>query len=374
LTESNDSEIEAMSTARGLGIAVGLAIVLGFRSAQACGGGGVASRSGVVMNAQRIFMSTRAAGTTDMIVQIAVPATTADYAVLIPVPSEPTLDSQAVSSDDLDALDELTAPRILTDSSDDDDSGCGCGAVGAAGEPKGGVTASAPVQIGPVTAVSITGEDVSAVSDWLIENGFALSTDDTPTLTEYVGAGKYFIAIRRSNAAATGEPSSVGIHYSLVGHHRQLSLAFTRIGAAPRVAFTVFLVADRTMGPSAPFAALTLDDLDASLLRQGSYASAVGAAVASQASRAFVLESSTAASSLVSQVPGLAPFVDSGAIVTRATTVIERAALDRDALFMTPFAGALPRHRFAVLQLEDVRYASGGLLGLLLLRRRHRRR
>ena len=72
--------------------------------ASACGGGGVTSASGVVMGSQRIIMSVRAGGTTDMIVQVTVPRTTADYGVLIPVPSEPTLDTRPVSSAELDAL------------------------------------------------------------------------------------------------------------------------------------------------------------------------------------------------------------------------------------------------------------------------------
>src|SRR5689334_17163014 len=72
--------------------------------ASACGGGGVTSASGVVMGSQRIIMSVRAGGTTDMIVQVTVPKTIADYGVLIPVPSEPTLDAQPVSGDELETL------------------------------------------------------------------------------------------------------------------------------------------------------------------------------------------------------------------------------------------------------------------------------
>src|SRR4051812_7884739 len=82
------------------------------RSAFACGGGGVTGGSGVRMNTQRIVMSVRASGTTDMIAQVGVPATTADYGVLIPVPSEPTLDDQPISTSDLQKLDDATRPEI----------------------------------------------------------------------------------------------------------------------------------------------------------------------------------------------------------------------------------------------------------------------
>jgi hypothetical protein len=140
--------IRTIKTAYAVGLMAGALSLSATRSAAACGGGGVTSSSGVVMNAQRVFVSARSGGTTDLIVQIAVPKTTADYGVLIPVPGEPTLDPKAVSSEDLDALDELTAPRILI--ADDSDSGSGCACLPVAGSDKGGsaptrgVTASPP--------------------------------------------------------------------------------------------------------------------------------------------------------------------------------------------------------------------------------------
>ena len=81
-------------------LAVGALVLATLASAPAlaCGGGGVASKVGVTTNSQRIFMSVRAAGTTDIVAQITVPETTADYGVLIPVPDEPALDSKAVSA------------------------------------------------------------------------------------------------------------------------------------------------------------------------------------------------------------------------------------------------------------------------------------
>src|SRR3954452_23141143 len=95
-------------------IALGL-FVLFFatpRAAVACGGGGVTSASsGVLADTQRIFMSLRAS-TTEVVVQIGVPATTADYGVLIPVPSQPTLDPQPVAESELAALDAATVPKI----------------------------------------------------------------------------------------------------------------------------------------------------------------------------------------------------------------------------------------------------------------------
>ncbi|MET0794146.1 MAG: DUF2330 domain-containing protein, partial [Polyangiaceae bacterium] len=162
--------------------------------ALACGGGGVTSKIGVTMNSQRIFMSVRATGTTDIVAQVTVPETTADYGVLIPVPGEPTLDGEPVSAADLDALDAATAPMIFDQSHDSGGSGCGCiGAGATAGDAGGtkaadrGVTLGPEVKIGPVVAVSLTGESGDAVRAWLADNGFSLPPSDAPTFDRYVG-------------------------------------------------------------------------------------------------------------------------------------------------------------------------------------------
>ncbi|HYQ30646.1 MAG TPA: DUF2330 domain-containing protein [Polyangiaceae bacterium] len=340
--------------------------------AMACGGGGVTSKIAVTTNSQRIFMSVRAGGTTDIVAQITVPETTADYGVLIPVPSEPTLDNQPVSAADLDALDLATRPVISSERPSSGDDGCGCiwagaDADGTGGTPKRGVTASPPVAIGPVQAVSLTGESGDAVRAWLTDNGFSLPDEDAATFDRYVGEGRYFIAIRRSERATSGAPSSIGIHYTMVGDHRMLSLGFTRIGAAPVLAFTLFLVAPEVVGPSEPFKALTLNDLDPFALQRGDYPGAVESAIAARDSKAFVLESTTGVAALATLAPGLTRFIDKGTMLTRATTLVRREKLDEDVVFATPFRGAVPSQRHVSLDGSRVRYAGMGSLSLLLL-------
>ena len=345
-------------------------------SALACGGGGVTSQVGVTMNSQRVFMSVREAGRTDIVAQITVPQTNADYGVLIPVPSEPTLDSEPVAAADLDALDLATAPDVFVETYDGGGSGCGCIGAGAdaggdkgtsADESKRGVVASSAVDIGPVVAVTLTGNDPEAVRAWLSDNGFSLPQTETATLDRYVGDGKYFIAIRRSERSITGVPSSIGIHYWLAGDHRMLSLGFTRIGAGETLALTLFLAAPQTVGPSEPFKALTLNDLDTATLQRNDYRSAVADAVAAKASKAFVLESSTPLINIENKVRGLARFTDARAVITRATTLVAREQLADDVVFGTPFTSAVPAVRVVSLDAARVRYAGMGSLGLLLL-------
>ena len=218
------------------------------RAARACGGGVVASTQAGTLgaDAQRIFISVRG-GMTDVITQIGVPQTTADYGVLIPVPSEPTLDATPVASADIDRLFARTAPTIVVQASDDDGGGCGCGST-KAGSPSGAAQVSQPVTIGPVTAVTLTADTGAAINTWLVDNGFALPGSSQSIVNSYAGPGRYFIAIRRSDAAASGGPTSVGVHFTLAGDERGLPLRFASIGAADRVSFTVLVAADEVVG------------------------------------------------------------------------------------------------------------------------------
>src|SRR5262245_15745661 len=168
------------------------------RAARACGGGLVSTHGTVGADAQRIIISARD-GTTDVITQIGVPATTADYGVLLPLPSEPTLDSTPIASADIDKLEKGTAPSI---SRFDNHAGgipvpdCGCGSDKGGANVGGdsGVRVSQPVAIGPVTAVTLTADTDAAIISWLYDNDFVLAPADQALVASYAGPGRYFIA------------------------------------------------------------------------------------------------------------------------------------------------------------------------------------
>jgi hypothetical protein len=352
-------------------------------AAKACGGGGIVSSEApgrVGANAQRVLISVHDDGVggttdgTDIIAQIVVPETTADYGALLPMPSEPTLDPEPVSIEELEQLDVQTAPQIVTIESTDDGGGSGCGCLGTgaatrdAGESKS-VRTSEPVDIGPVTAVVLSG-NTDAVNAWLDENGFFTSKADQATISDY--AGYYFVAIRRNERAAPGGPTSIGIHFSMSGDHRELPLRFASLGAAPTVAFTLFLASSDLAGPSPPFAALTLDDLDGSILRTGGYAAALQDVVRAHGHQAFVLESRTSSADLA--LSGKVRSVVRGT-VTRMSTIVPASALTEDAHFYAAYEGEIPNERFAAVhRYVGSREASIGSLGGLVLLGALRRR
>jgi hypothetical protein len=310
---------------------------------RACGGGLVTTResAGVGANVQRVFLAPSASATT-VITQVAVPATTDDYGVLIPLPAQPTLDPRPVPSADFDALDAATAPAIVHAGTSSSSGGFGLGCGGGAskaGSPGSRVTASPPVEIGPVTAVTLTADDGSAVNDWLAANGFVLPADGRPLVDTYAGPGRFFVAIKRSSRASDGAPSSVGVRFTVPGDQRTLPLRFARLGAADRVAFTVFVAADVPAGPEAPFAAMTLDQLSPTIAAR-SYPDAVALAVSQHQGRAFVVESVRGRPALPASnalLEGL-----SAPLVTRLSTIIDRAALNTDASLAGPAPTIVP--------------------------------
>jgi hypothetical protein len=365
-------------------LGAGLAGVATPRAADACGAGGVVSTTqagGVGSDAQRVILAVNegvsgGAATTDVVVQLGVPETTETYGALLPVPSEPTLDATPISAEAIDRLDEETAPKIVSQGEDSGSSGCGCGAGAAMGDSKGGeapgVRASAPVNIGPVTAVTLAGTP-EAVSTWLGENGFSVSPADQAMIAQYSDGynGGYFIAIRR-NQAVTNVPSSIGIHFTMTGDHRGLSLRFASLGAPATVAFTVFVVANETTGPSAPFSALTVEDLNPEIVRHGGYAQAVRSAVQTNGNRAFVIESRTSVSGLS---PSAVTRLFAGSTVTRLSTVLPASALTADAEFDTAFKGNIPNVLFVQSSVESgYRTASAASFPALLLLGLWRRR
>ena len=363
--------------------------------ADACGGGVVSSLgSQLSSDAQRIFISANGA-TTEVVTQIMVPNSPADYGVLIPVPAPPTLDPNPVSAADLDALDDATVPSIrIYHPTEEESDGCSCLPI-AAGDDDGGsvqslpgIRLTEPVEIGPVTAVVLSGDTPEAVDAWLQEHGFAVSDADRPILAAYSGSEQSFIAIRRNEAVSNGPSGSMGIHFTLPGDQRGLPLRFARIGAASSVAFTVFVAAQGVVGPTPPFATLSLDDLEEDLVWRDEYGAAVDDAVAGHSGRAFVIENTQSRSSL-EQPPYLqgvqfslrgSPFlqwISPGATLTRLSTRLAAGSLTEDVAFI-PYDGPHPFSRTLEGDPAVRRSAHAGvLLGLLLtgaLRRGVRRR
>jgi hypothetical protein len=301
------------------------------REAHACGAGAVTRSGSVGVDAQRIFLSVRG-GKTELVVQVVVPHSPSDYGALIPLPAQPAIDPQPVAAAELDALDRATQVRIV-DPDGDGGGGCGCGADADSGPGGRGGVLVETVAIGPVTAASLRADDAGALNAWLTDNGFVIPAGQRALVDAYAGPGRFFVALKRS-AATPDAPDSLGVHFTLDGDQRGLPLRFTRLGAASRVAYTVFVAAAQAAGPSAPFTTFGIDQLDRAAAF-ASYPDAVAAAVAARGGRAFVAEYRGALPPLGARLAALA---GSEQTLTRYSTVLESATIADD----TDFYGAAP--------------------------------
>jgi hypothetical protein len=246
---------------RGTGIIALAALLLieGSRPAAACGGGLVSRTPGVVADAQRVLVSVRG-DKTDIVTQVTVPRGEEPFGIIIPLPAFPEIDATPFPAAALDQLDRTTTPQVVERSGGG--GGFGCAGSASKGDSRaGGVNVGRQVEIGPVTAVSITASSSGALEAWLSQNGFDLDAPARAVVADYVAPGRAFIALKRSSTAGTAA-TSVGIHFSLPGDHRSLPLRFARIGAASKVAFTIFIFAPAPSGPALPIQALTHANLD----------------------------------------------------------------------------------------------------------------
>jgi hypothetical protein len=312
-------------------------ILLPVQKAHACGGL-VQPTTGTVSQSGQLAILSLHDQVTDVVLTLDVPEAGNDFGVIVPVPAEPTIDDEPVSTTALASLEELTRPVVGFPDSDDTGGGCACG-VGdalAGGGDKRGVIVGDPVNIGPVTAQWISGANGDAVGDWLATEGFVLPDGGQALVDEYVNDGLSFLAFKR-NDTDTGA-ARVGVHFTLDGDHRAYALKMTRLGAGETMSFTIFVAAAEATGPDFPYGALRIADLDGDLA-QTDYPAAVKKAVDALDGKAFVVETATPASDLAGL--GFELIIPSNSVVTRLSTVADPANLDADVSFTARAPGNL---------------------------------
>lgn len=166
--------------------------VLSEATALACGGLVQDVADGAVgQDAQRAFLAVHD-GRTEVVLQVAVPAAGSPYGVLVPTPVQPQIDPEPVASKELDTLEANTRPKIVLSSSGGGGGGCAAKAedLGGEGVP-GGVIVGSQVEVGPVTAVSLSATDGAALSAWLTQSGFVLPANAQRIIDGYAGPGRW---------------------------------------------------------------------------------------------------------------------------------------------------------------------------------------
>jgi hypothetical protein len=309
-------------------------------------------------DAQRAFFSLRGNNTTEVVLQVNVPQAGGQFGVLVPAPVQPTLATTPVSTEELDVLDMATRPEIYPPSSSSGGGGCGCGTA-ADGSSKnlaseGGVSVGQVAQLGPVTAVTLTADTGADLTTWLTANGFVVPAASQAVVDGYAGTGRWFVAMKRNTTTGSTAATAVGVRFTLAGDHREYAIRMAAMGAAAEVAITVFIVAPQGVGPSNPYAGLTLNDLDKTTLKGPGYREALRKAVATAGGHAFVVEGIHDAA--IVRGSTLAGLVDLGSRLTRLTTVMTPAQMDYDVVFNA----APPANPPTMLYLTSTGAVAGG--------------
>ena len=136
------------------------------------------------------------------------PQTRADYAWVVPVPTQMEQDDFTVLEDGLHLfaeLDDLTEPRARIWRTP----GCGCAGPASSGD------AGQPLGVSELSAFAVEQYQIHILSatesrdlqGWLQENGYAFSADSVPILQHYVDRGWYFAAVRVSGRIVPVPPA-----------------------------------------------------------------------------------------------------------------------------------------------------------------------
>ncbi|MEM1414322.1 MAG: DUF2330 domain-containing protein [Myxococcota bacterium] len=233
--------------------AVALAPLAAPAPAEACGGF-FCGQQPVDQQAERIlFAIDEAAGTTDMIVQIAYEGDADDFAWIVPLgqaPFDGSLDADFPQGA-LTALDANTSPQLWPNG--------GCfflEADAGAGPPSGGrdddgVTIIIEETVGPYDVVVLESEDPQRLVQWLRDNEFRVTDPMTPYIQEYTldpGTDFKFLALKLTSGADTKDITPFKM--TLPGTAPVVPLKMTALAAEPEMGIVVFILGGQRYEPA----------------------------------------------------------------------------------------------------------------------------
>lgn len=138
-------------------------------------------------------------GQTESITLSVLARSTADEAAfLMPVPSRARF--EVADADVFAELDEISKPEVRVREVVADGDGAG-GAPGAGS----GATVVDHVEVGPFEVAQLAGDDATAVTSWLGDNGFTMPADLSGALTPYLAEGWLVVAVRLSPSSGSLE-------------------------------------------------------------------------------------------------------------------------------------------------------------------------
>jgi hypothetical protein len=137
--------------------------------------------------------------------------------------------------------------------------------------------------------VTLTGDNIQEVIDWLEQNGYAQDDEAPPILEEYLQEGFVFVAIKLQSGAGVDEIHPLAIRYP--GTEPCIPIRLTRIAAVDDMAIRAFFLSDSRYAPSNwPHVEINHSRYDWVNGPATNYNEVVGLAIDEAGGRAFVTE------------------------------------------------------------------------------------
>ncbi|MFK7984682.1 MAG: DUF2330 domain-containing protein [Sandaracinaceae bacterium] len=295
-------------TTAALGAAALGAAALTLPAPAAACGGFFCNNQAIDQSGENILFSYNADGTITTVVQILYTGPSEEFAWILPVPAEPTVD---VGTDTLfQQLGQSTVPRFTTDRETTgtcrsqpscrgywDDRGWGpesedsFGAAADAGvappsDPDVDVRLRA--NVGPYDVAVLAAGSADALREWLDDNGYLIPESAAGELDHYVELDHFFVALRLQKNRDAGEIQPIVL--TSASDEPCIPIRLTRIATVPNMPITAYFLAERR---ARPMNFMLVDaDLDDFGLYTGlsRYNDAVTTAVDDAGGRAFVTD------------------------------------------------------------------------------------
>jgi len=111
------------------------------------------------------------------------------------------------------------------------------------GSTSGGVSVLASQTVGPYDTVILQANDSSVLVEWLQTEGYGIPDNIEPAVRPYVAAEQYFVALKLSSSADTGDLAPLGMRYR--GTTASIPIQLTAVATIPDLPLEVFV-----LGPS----------------------------------------------------------------------------------------------------------------------------
>lgn len=290
--------------------AVGLIFGLATSSAAACGGMWSASTP-VVQQAERIILAVNAnAGEITAYVQINYEGDAADFAWVLPVPNNPTIDVAETTS--FDALQTLTEPRLIFPPRPD----CFALSTGTGGGAPGTTVLQAGT-IGPYEFAVIEDKDPAALVAWLRDNGYAVEPQQEPLIKSYTDGGMVFVAMKLQGGKGTQDIQPVALTFKST--EIMIPMRLAAVAAKPNTQILTWIFGEAQAAP-ANTTRLTMRRNDLALINDSggnNYKTQRTGAIDSRNGLGFVVEYAQPTSALQTDDPLISQLAAQYPYVTR---------------------------------------------------------